>query len=112
MIKRSAPVAIALAFAAFTTPLHAHADDGDKAACADLAEGDACTDSDGAEGTCVPDESDASVLTCEDSASADSASSGCSAGGHRSADHASAWLAALGLVTALGASRRARRDRR
>jgi hypothetical protein len=112
MIKRSAPVAIALAFAAFTTPLHAHADDGDKAACADLAEGDACTDSDGAEGTCVPDESDANVLTCEDSASVDDSSSGCSASASRGADRSSAWLAALGFVTAIGASRRARRNRR
>jgi hypothetical protein len=112
MIKRSAPVAIALAFAAFTTPLHAHADDGDKAACADLAEGDACTDSDGAEGTCVPDASDANVLSCEDSASADDSSGGCSASASRGGDRSIAWLATLGLISAIGASRRARGDRR
>ena len=110
MLKLSAPIAIALAFASFTTPLHA--DDADKAACADLAEGDACKDSDGADGTCVPDESDVNVLTCDDSASVDDSSGGCSASASRGADRSSAWLAALGFVAAIGASRRARRNRR
>ena len=112
MHRLSAPIALAAALAAVATPLDAHANDADKAACADLAEGDACTDSDGADGTCVPDASDANVLSCEDSASSDDSSSGCSASASPGTDRSSTWLAALGLVTAIGASRHARRDRR
>ncbi len=46
----------------------ARADDADKAACADLENGDDCVRGDGDEGTCVPDDSDPGVLTCEDEA--------------------------------------------
>ncbi len=44
----------------------ARADDADKAACVNKSEGDACERGDGDAGVCVPDESDANVLTCED----------------------------------------------
>ena len=41
------------------------ANDEDKAACEGLLEGDACIDHNGRDGTCIPDESDPNVLTCE-----------------------------------------------
>jgi MYXO-CTERM domain-containing protein len=66
---------------ALGTPI-ARADQADKDACIGLAEGDDCTRGNGAPGTCSPDASDPSVLTCDDDASgtADSGgdSSGCS----------------------------------
>lgn len=65
------------------------ADQADKDACVGLAEGDDCTRGDGSAGTCIPDESDASVLTCDDDGGGgsgggggdDSSSGGCSSSG-------------------------------
>jgi hypothetical protein len=60
------PACIALLVAFSFMPSLASANDEDKAACADLEEGDACERSDGSDGTCQPDESDPGVLSCED----------------------------------------------
>jgi hypothetical protein len=66
MSRRVAPILITACLA--LAPLTAQAKDEDKAACANLREGDACTRSDGDPGVCVPDDSDP-VLTCEDDVS-------------------------------------------
>jgi len=66
MSRRAVPILITLCVA--LAALTAEANDEDKAACADLQEGDACTRSDGDPGVCVPDDSDP-VLTCEDDVS-------------------------------------------
>ncbi len=60
-------------FAIFSTVLvggatDALADDADKRTCANLTEGAACIHHTGDPGVCVPDASDPSVLTCEDTA--------------------------------------------
>ncbi len=69
-------LSIALATALSLVPATAFADAADKAACADLAEGDDCTRGDGTDGVCIPDESDPAVLTCDDSSAAMDGSSG------------------------------------
>ena len=86
----------------------ARADDADKAACIDMDEGEACVDSDGEPGTCVADESDPNVLSCEDSDDDDGGNSttnstndnddddGCSIGGRAALAPAFA-LVLLGL---------------
>jgi MYXO-CTERM domain-containing protein len=88
----------------------AFADEADKAACVDLEEGDACTRGDGDPGTCVPDESDPDVLTCEDEAGAGGAASGeggcSSAGQHGRAPGAALAVAVAGLL--VGRRRRSR----
>ena len=66
MSRRFVPILISLCVG--FAPLIARANDEDKAACADLQEGDACTRKDGDAGVCVPDDSDP-VLTCEDDVS-------------------------------------------
>ena len=53
---------LAVTMATMVAP--AHANDEDKAACAELEEGDECVDHNGRDGTCVPDD-DEPVLTCE-----------------------------------------------
>lgn len=86
---RSTVFGVALAGLVSLAATPAFADAADKAACADLEEGDDCTRGDGSAGTCIPDESDASVLTCDDDASGtggsggddSSSSGGCSTGG-------------------------------
>jgi MYXO-CTERM domain-containing protein len=55
-----------LGAALFLTAGVARANDTDRAACEAASEGDACVRHTGDAGTCVPDESDPSVLTCED----------------------------------------------
>ena len=42
------------------------ANDANEAACVELSEGDDCVRGDGDAGTCLPDDSDPDVLTCED----------------------------------------------
>ncbi|MEZ4439570.1 MAG: MYXO-CTERM sorting domain-containing protein [Polyangiaceae bacterium] len=85
----------------------ASADDADKAACVDLEEGDDCTRGDGGPGTCIPDESDANVLTCDDDGAGGSGGDdggGCSVSGQ---DPSSALpLLALGLGAVLVRRRR------
>ena len=66
MSRRFVPFLISLCVA--LAPAIALANDEDKAACADLQEGDECTRKDGDAGVCVPDDSDP-VLTCEDDVS-------------------------------------------
>ena len=92
--------------------LPAAADDADKAACASLEEGDDCTRGDGGPGVCIPDESDASVLTCDDDASSgaggssDDDSAGCSAA---AGNGSAGWLVVVGAAAA--ATLRGRRRR-
>ena len=84
------------------------ADEADKAACANLDEGDACTRGDGDPGTCVPDESDPAVLTCEDEGEGGAAADdGCSASGQAPAQ--SGYGSALLLLSMIAL--RARRSR-
>ncbi|NUP14299.1 MAG: hypothetical protein HOW73_50350 [Polyangiaceae bacterium] len=108
-------VSILLATVAFA-PAIASADDADKAACADLDEGDECTRGDGDPGFCIPDESDANVLTCDDDRSAggtggssagddNSSGAGCSA----SSGAANASGAILVALAGLGISAARRR---
>ena len=111
MNLRSTVVGVALAGLVSLSATSAFADDADKAACADLDEGDDCTRGDGSAGTCIPDESDASVLTCDDDASGtggsggdDSSSGGCSAGG---GDHIG-WLGGAALLAGLAFTSRRR----
>jgi MYXO-CTERM domain-containing protein len=112
-MKLTIALALSLAFATVAGP--ALADDADKAACADKAEGDDCTRGDGDPGVCVPDDSDP-VLTCEDDAgssgrgsgsgdsSADSSDDdtstgdGCSAGGAPGSGLGALLLAGLALA--------------
>ena len=79
--------------------------DFDKAACEGLEEGDACIDHNDREGTCVPDESDPNVLTCEsneDLQRLTGESTSCSTGGS-----APTWLW-LGALAGVGRIRRRR----
>lgn len=64
MNRRLAPILLAFSLSVLFGSL-AEANDEDKAACAQLEEGDECVRSDGGPGVCVPDDSDP-VLTCED----------------------------------------------
>lgn len=95
---------VLLASASLFAALPAAADDADKAACASLDEGDDCTRGDGDPGVCIPDESDASVLTCDDDTSsgaggsADDNGSGCSATGRAGS---AGWLVIGGVALAL-----------
>ncbi len=57
---------IALGSTVLSFAREAHANDFDRAACADAQEGDACVRQNGDVATCVPDASDPSVLTCDD----------------------------------------------
>lgn len=86
----------------------AFADDADKAACADLDEGDECTRGSGDPGVCIPDESDADVLTCDDDSSGTGGADagGCSAS--RGGDPMG-FLAAASLLAGLAFLKR-RRD--
>lgn len=118
-MKPSVLAALSLAVALATASAPALADDDDKAACADKAEGDACTRGDGDAGVCVPDDSDP-VLTCEDDvgstsgsgstsggsddSSDDSSSGGCSAAGSPASPAGA--LALVGLALAAARSRR------
>ena len=93
----------------------AFADDADKAACAALDEGDDCTRGDGRAGTCIPDDSDPNVLTCDDDASGLDDSSddgGCSVGARSAAAGSPAALLAMGIGAAFALSRRSRRQNR
>ena len=76
---RSLLVALSTAATLALVPTAALADQADKDACADLEEGDDCTRGDGGPGVCIPDESDTTVLTCDDDSSgtSDDSSSGC-----------------------------------
>lgn len=61
----------------------AFAKDGDEEACVGLVDGDACVRADGDAGVCQPDESDASILVCDDDGASGSDSgsgSGCDSG--------------------------------
>ncbi len=102
-------LASALAASFFASPVLA--DDADKAACADLDEGDECTRGDGDPGVCIPDESDTGVLSCDDDtlgsgsssssgSSSDDGTSGCSASGRRTANDGmlAVGVAAVGLA--------------
>ncbi len=97
-------------------PAIASADEADKAACADLDEGDDCTRGDGGPGTCIPDESDPDVLTCDDDSSSSSTGSGGSDDGSSSSascsaaapSSGSAAFGALGLLGLVSVARRAR----
>lgn len=77
--------------------------DADRIACADLSEGDECTEDDGDAGACKPDDSDPNVLECDDDALAGSSSSGgCSAAGTTGAASTGVLV---GLALALSALR-------
>ncbi len=105
-------LALMLALCSTTTLTSlAFADAADKAACANLKEDDACTRGDGRPGTCVPDESDPGVLTCDDDAGGGGGGGGdddgCSAAGSSSTGGGAViplLLAAVGVAL----SRRAR----
>jgi MYXO-CTERM domain-containing protein len=112
MNLRSTVIGVALAGLVSLAATPAFADAADKAACADLEEGDDCTRGDGSAGTCIPDESDASVLTCDDDASGtggsggddSSSSGGCSTGGGDPVG----WLATASLLAGLAVTSRRR----
>jgi hypothetical protein len=111
---RSTVFGVALAGLVSLAATPALADDEDKAACADLDEGDDCTRGDGDPGTCIPDDSDSSVLSCDDDASGsgaggsggdDSSSGGCNANG--SGDPIG-WLSGAALMAGLAFIKRRR----
>lgn len=110
MMFRSIVFGVALTGLVSLAATPAFADAADKAACADLEEGDDCTRGDGGPGTCIPDESDADVLTCDDDASGtggsggDDSSGGCSAGG----GDPIGWLASASLLAGLAFVKRRR----
>lgn len=105
--------AAALSLTVATT---ARADDADKAACASLDEGDACTRGDGDPGVCQPDDSSPNVLSCDDDGLATGSSSsgggtsddsgGCTMS-HRRASSSVAGLV-LGAAAIVAAARRRR----
>jgi MYXO-CTERM domain-containing protein len=80
--------------------------EADRIECAELSEGDSCTESDGDEGACKVDDSDPNVLECDDDAvaSSSSASAGCSASGGDATS--SGVLLLLGLSLAVAGRRR------
>ena len=62
-------IGLTLAALVTATSFPAFADQADKDACVGLEEDDDCTRGDGSAGTCIPDDSDPGVLSCDDDGS-------------------------------------------
>ncbi len=76
--------------------------EADRIECADLAEGDSCTESDGDAGACKVDDSDPNVLECDDdtASSSNSSSAGCNASGAEGTNSGALLLVGLALAVA------------